>query len=399
MDLKTKVAKLMGMLSAEAGSELTPEKGPITADAILNDMARLSSLINFLYMNNRGEDAHRGISSLIGQLEMHRLSLVLQQLEPAVAAEKGYKECVGGYEKTFYPYGIYRLDASEVESILCNEYDMPMDAFSAEYEDICRNQIDDELDEVEDAMFTRAVAAIADATEDELVEPIEMWVRDTFYPYPDDKATLDQTYHCCITMDTGDGKYDFVLNSRYPSSASAATEPDPEAPIEEEASIVWLSKTQGYSEPQLRAALCEGDISDPRGYLESVRQEMANTSTSTCMVTFLVELSLRDILAINTKMCSGDTDAELVLDKNTVTGLYDPWNGAGGPFEIELEKDVVVPVKYIRECMPDGCSAYPSHRYSVDSTYGMCGSAWKNTFKGFTEEDAAAAKGAPDAEH
>lgn len=393
MDLKTKVAKLMQMLSAEVGSEPTPEKGPIAADAILNDMARLSSLINFLYMNNRGEDAHRGISSLIGQLEMHRLSLVLQQLEPAVAAEMGYKECVGGYEKTFYPYGIYRLDASEVKSILCNEYDMPADAFFAEYEDICRNQIDDELDEVEDAMFTRVVAAIADANEDELVEPIEMWVRDTFYPYPDDKATLDQTYHCCITMDTGDGKYDFVLNSRYPSSAAAATEPDPEAPIEEEASIVWLSKTQGYSEPQLRAALCEGDISDPHGYLESVRQEMANTSTSTCMVTFLVELSLRDILAINTKMRNGDTDAELVLGKDTVTGLYDPWNGAGGPFEIELEKDVVVPVKYIRECMPDGCSAYPSHRYSVDSTYGMCGSAWKDTFKGFTEEDAAAAKG------
>ena len=40
-------------------------------------------------------------------------------------------------------------------------------------------------------------------------------------------------------------------------------------------------------------------------------------------------------------------------------------------FEIQLERDVKLPVKYIRSALPDGGDGY-----AVESVYGMCGSAW-----------------------
>ena len=63
----------------------------------------------------------------------------------------------------------------------------------------------------------------------------------------------------------------------------------------------------------------------------------------------------------------------VVIDKDTETGLFNPWNGSGSCFEIQLERDVKLPVKYIRAALPDGGDGY-----SVGSVYGMCGSAWKN---------------------
>ena len=61
----------------------------------------------------------------------------------------------------------------------------------------------------------------------------------------------------------------------------------------------------------------------------------------------------------------------IILEKDTVTGLYDPWQGGGSVFEIQLERDVKLPVKYIRSALPDGGDGY-----AVESVYGMCGSAW-----------------------
>jgi len=64
---------------------------------------------------------------------------------------------------------------------------------------------------------------------------------------------------------------------------------------------------------------------------------------------------------------------EIILDKGTSCGLYDPWNGAGSALDIVLEKDVVLPIKYIDSTMPDGCRGY-----SVENIYGMLRSFWSD---------------------
>lgn len=63
----------------------------------------------------------------------------------------------------------------------------------------------------------------------------------------------------------------------------------------------------------------------------------------------------------------------ITLDKRTETGLYDPWSGGGSVFEIQLEKDVHLPIRFIRSALPDGGDG----RYSVKSVYGMCSSVWR----------------------
>ena len=77
-------------------------------------------------------------------------------------------------------------------------------------------------------------------------------------------------------------------------------------------------------------------------------------------VTFLVELTLEQLIELNRLIRLQDRngvhyDARenpycgyIIIDKSTETGLYDPWNGGGSVFEIQLEKDVKLPIKYIR---------------------------------------------------
>lgn len=198
-----------------------------------------------------------------------------------------------------------------------------------------------------------------------------------YFAYPEDHY-LKQEIYANIMVDTGDGNYDYVLNGVYPSYCGRY-----EDRIDSKASIVWLAKTQGYTKTQLWKALREGDMANPKGFLESMRVELANVASHMNTLTFLVRMKLEDLMRLNEliKYCEKDGhnyDATkrpysgyIVIDKNTETGLYDPWSGGGSCFEIELENDVRLPVKYIRSALPDGGDGY-----SVEEVYGMCGSAW-----------------------
>lgn len=190
---------------------------------------------------------------------------------------------------------------------------------------------------------------------------------------------LKQTFRVNIMVDTGDGNYDYTLNSAYPCWYGSY-----DAPIDDRAGIVWLTKTQGYTNAKLRRALRQGDMADPKGFLQSMRVELANLTSAMSTVTFLVELTLKELMELNRLVRLQDREGRhydsrenpycgyIVLDKDTETGLYDPWHGGGSCFEIELEKDVRLPVKYIRSALPDGGDGY-----SVGEVYGMCGSAWQ----------------------
>ena len=189
---------------------------------------------------------------------------------------------------------------------------------------------------------------------------------------------LKQTFRVNIMVDTGDGNVDYTLNSAYPCWYGNYY-----TPIDPRSGIAWLAKTQGYTKGKLKRALQMGDMADPHGFLESMRVELANLSSAMSTVTFLVELTFEQLIELNRLIRLQDRDGVhydsrenpycgyIILDKNTEAGLYDPWNGGGSCFEIQLEKDVKLPVKYIRSALPDGGDGH-----SVGSVYGMCGSAW-----------------------
>lgn len=215
----------------------------------------------------------------------------------------------------------------------------------------------------------------ADADEDDIYEILSEKVS---YELPV-KHFLSQSFRVNIMVDTGDGNYDYTLNSVYPCWYG-----DYKARIDNKAGIVWLAKSQGYTKMQLWKALREGDMANPKGFLESMRVEVANIASTMCTVTFLVEMTLENLIELNRLIRLQDRNGHfydatknpycgyIILGKDTETGLYDPWNGGGSCFEIELEQDVKLPVKYIRSALPDGGDGR-----SIESVYGMCGSVWR----------------------
>lgn len=165
---------------------------------------------------------------------------------------------------------------------------------------------------------------------------------------------LDQEFKANITTDTGDGNFDYVLNSVYPHYAAESGHA-----IDDRASIVWLAKTQGYTKGQLRRALEQGDVKDPNGFLESMRQEVINLPSCMSTVTFLAKMTLGQLITLNQLIRLQDRNGHfydarmnpycgwISIDKRAETGLFDPWNGGGSVFEIQLEKDVKLPIRSI----------------------------------------------------
>lgn len=200
---------------------------------------------------------------------------------------------------------------------------------------------------------------------------------------------LKQEFCVNIMIDTGDGNYDFTLNARYPCYCGG----DVGDPIDEKAGIVWLAQTQGYTEEQLRKALDEGDLANPKGFLQSMQAEMANMVSHMQVVTFLVKMDFETLMRLNRLIKLQDRNGhnydasknpecgDIILGKETTCGLYDYWSGGGSVLEVELEKDVRVPIRYIYSALPDG--AGPG--FSIESVYGMCESAWMDTVKEICE--------------
>lgn len=203
--------------------------------------------------------------------------------------------------------------------------------------------------------------------------------RDIVYIEPPYDHYLKQSFHTNIMVDTGDGNYDYTLNAVYPAYGGIYGDT-----INNKASIVWLAKQQGYTKTQLKKALNLGDMREPKGLLQTLRVEIANEASHMNTLCFLAKMTLEELIKVNELIRFRDKDGVmydakerkycgyLVIDKKAETGLYDPWNGGGSLFEIELEKDIRLPIKFIRSALPDGGDGW-----SLDSVYGMCGSCWR----------------------
>ncbi len=307
-------------------------------------------------------------------------------MDKLTKAVSGILDTLLGYDRqpdgtfAYEIYADYRDEMDAKTAIRILRSDDPVQAFREQldewYQDY-RWQLEAELeDEVRSKLLT---GPYADGMSGEDYDRIPDVIRDlTYYSLPEEHF-MNQSFRVNIMVDTGDGNYDYALNSAYPCWYG-----DYKSPIDPKAGIAWLAKTQGCTRGRLRKALRQGDMADPRGFLESMRVELANLPSAMATVTFLVELDFRQLIELNRLIRLQDRDGVhydsrknpycgyIVLDKDTETGLYDPWNGGGSCFEIQLERDVRLPVKYIRSALPDGGDGH-----SIDSVYGMCGSAWQ----------------------
>lgn len=213
------------------------------------------------------------------------------------------------------------------------------------------------------------------------------WIDDNVAINYPESHFLDQEFNCTIMIDTGDGNYDYTLNTHYPHYNGRLGET-----MDNKASLVWLAKQQGYTKTQLRNALNEGDMANPKGFLQSCRVELANMTCHMMVLTILAKLSLRELIEINKlikvrdkngyeydatkRINTGYITIDKKVSKNYAIGLFDPWLGGGSVLEIQLEKDLHIPVKFLRSVLPDGGDGY-----SVDAVYGLSGECWGKVVK------------------
>jgi len=210
---------------------------------------------------------------------------------------------------------------------------------------------------------------------------ITEWVyENVYFTYPYDHY-LSQNVCVNVLVDVGDGNYDYTLNELFGCNYSKKG-----LDGRDESSLVWLMKQQGYTMEAITDFVESGNTQGSK-FLESVYQECANTNSCMNVLAFFVNIPLRQALDLHSKInvtqSKKDGDKpndssnlgvicdEVILSKKTSCGLYNPWQGSGSVLEIELEKDVVLPLRYIDSAMPDGCRGY-----SVDGIYGLVSSFW-----------------------
>lgn len=234
-----------------------------------------------------------------------------------------------------------------------------------------------------------------DLYEENLEDMLDFIREHTYFYY--DKNDFNNEININIMVDCGNGNWEYtcdnVLNW-YGNSGDGSIPP--------ESSMLWLAKTQGKA-TKLRKACkkvhrndgyyVERELHEDK-FIESCIQEFENLSCCMATVTFLVKMNLFqffDLVELQNKEFdeSGRYDPRkneksksyIVIGKETMCGLYNSFGGGGSVFEIELEKDVKLPIKYAEFCV-DGCK---TRGYDVGDVYGMCASAWQNTLKEIRE--------------
>ena len=243
-------------------------------------------------------------------------------------------------------------------------------------------------DEVEKTI-KRNLTEDEEAFFDENFDELRDWFHENYYYYYDENH-YNETVKVNIMLDTGNCNYDFtrdnILNyCNYYSDHGKDLK---------DSSILWLAKQQkkaGLLRKAIKKVLNGEDIKFEDKFIESTIEELENLPSHMATLTFLVNMTLFDYFDLREAMAAekelNDSyvledrkgKGTITISKDTMCGLFDVWSGGGSLLEIELDKDVVLPIKCIWQAeIETGKSEYG---YSVNSVYGLVGSAWDGTVK------------------
>ena len=234
--------------------------------------------------------------------------------------------------------------------------------------DIIDNLVDDFKEKV-DPKFLEDASIIEDGNlDDYMIRDIIMDA--VCIDYPVDWAE-NQEFCFDIIVSNGDDNYDFWLNEHLVDETGEVNE------NAEKSGIVWLAKQQGYTLDQVVEVLKDGDVAEPKTFLETVLQEVANGYGCEAL-TFCVKMTLGQAIVLKEKMKS-NPNGSIVIDKKVECGLFDPWSGGGSVLEIACEKDIEIPFENIWKFYID---ERRGNRYdSIHNVYGTNDALWKDYLK------------------
>jgi hypothetical protein len=203
-------------------------------------------------------------------------------------------------------------------------------------------------------------------------------------------------------LDTGNLNYDFTCDNVL--NYYGRTYYGNKGEIDRDSSVLWLAR-QMKKVGKLRKACKEQYREDdyyvnrekePDRFIESVIQEFENLSCHMSTMTFLLTMDLFEYFDLCEAMATElkkypyqytfkdrKGSGYIVVSKDTMCGLFNPWQGGGSVLEIELDHDLKIPFKCIWKAeIETGKSNYG---YSVNNVFGLCGSAWNGKVKEICE--------------
>lgn len=221
----------------------------------------------------------------------------------------------------------------------------------------------------------------AHLSEEELIiwykyaEEMDDWLnKNICFYYSEDHFNKDVCVN--IMLDTGDANGDFATNNCLNNWSGYNGELDMESPIR------WLARQQG-KEKEVENAIKEicyqnedgcyvGRKAEDDSFVESVIQELENQWSCMSGLLFMVRMKLFDLLELRRKL-EEKAKGSIVISKDAMCGLFNPWNGGGSILELAPDSDIKIPFENIWDAWIEGTN---QHGYDVDEVYGICGSAW-----------------------
>lgn len=165
-----------------------------------------------------------------------------------------------------------------------------------------------------------------------------------------------------IGIDTGDSCNDYTANTVPPAYGADHSLKETEWC----ASIVWLTKQQGHKKGELYFALNHIKHNPELIHTElmkSIADEVRSTLSIFTQLFFFVKMSIYELLLLNSLLQwhrkTGKWGGYIMLNKETTTGFYSSYVGSSSAVDIQLEREVKIPVKYISEILPDSAYRYP----------------------------------------
>ena len=208
------------------------------------------------------------------------------------------------------------------------------------------------------------------------------YVYETFdWTYP--ASFLNPTFNAVVIINNGDMNYDFTKHNilNYAGSYGYCNG------LEKTAGLYFLAKQQRRL-TLLKKAINHPEKKTGNSFVDSCITELENATCNMTALTFLVQMDLNtaiDILekqkeALKNKVYNeyhpnevkGAPLGYITLDKSTTCGLFDAWNGGGSLMEIELEKDVKLPLHLIDRIDMDD---------TIQRAYGLTYECWGDTIK------------------
>lgn len=289
--------------------------------------------------------------------------LLVQVLDRLV--DKGcLKKDDGMYIKEIYVDSDARFSSETLKKISnAEDFWAAFDETILEIEELCSVY---ESYTMEDLFLTEEEKQKLDETE------VNEWLQENIVFTIPENHYLDQTVKVNMILAT-----EAETNSDFGEYTCLNTYGEFSGEIGDDNALMWVARQFG-KEAELKAAVKimseageeDASVSFDDPFIQSCVQELLNFTHVMGAFTFLLEMPLRDFLKIR-----GLDDGEVVIEKDVMCGLFNPWVGGGSILEIELPENLTIPADMIWSVWIE---VSKKHGYDVDEVYGLVSSCWKN---------------------